>query len=136
MQADIHVVRGPDEHIRQSWSAAGAEYYPRLAKGAVNLFVPPAGVPEFDNIAACRIELADNFLEAGVGIATTRRKLEQEAAHLVAQNVGDQSEIPNEGLWTFKLLYMSDELANLHGVHKLLFAGRASPSLNAGYCRP
>ena len=63
VQAKIDVVRRPDKLIRQSWSAAGAEYYSCLAKGAVDLFVPPAGVPEFDNIAACRVELADNFLE-------------------------------------------------------------------------
>ena len=106
MQADIHFVRCPDEYIRQSWSAAGAEYYSCLAKGAVDLFVPPTGVPEFDNIAACRVELADNFLETGVGVAIARRKLEQEAAHLVPENVGDQSKIPNERLCVFKLLYM------------------------------
>jgi hypothetical protein len=77
VQAEIHLVRCPDKLIRQSWPATGAEYYSCFAKGAVDLFVPPAGVPEFDDISAGRIELADNILEPRLGVAIARRELEQ-----------------------------------------------------------
>ena len=55
MQTDIYLVCRADELIRQSWSAAGAEYYACLAKGAVNLFIPPALVPEFHDVAPAMI---------------------------------------------------------------------------------
>ena len=67
VQANINLLGRSDELIRQPRSAAGAEDYPSLAKGAVDLFVPPAGMPEFDDVAARGIKLADNVIEPGLG---------------------------------------------------------------------
>jgi hypothetical protein len=95
MQADIHFIGRANELVRQSGAAAGAEYYASFAKSAVNLLVPPALVSEFDDVAARRIELADNVIEPGLGVAVAWRQLKQKASHAAAQDVGDDSEIPD-----------------------------------------
>jgi hypothetical protein len=59
MQADVDFVGGPDKLVWQSRPAAGAENYAGLPKGVVNVFVPPTGVPELDDVAPRGIELAD-----------------------------------------------------------------------------
>ena len=85
MQANVNLIGGLDELIGQAWAAAGAEDDTRLAEGAENFFIPPTGVPEFHDVATCRIELADNIVEAGFGVAIARRQLKQETAHSVAE---------------------------------------------------
>src|SRR5712671_1520091 len=109
---------------------------PCLAKGAIDLFVPPAGMPEFDDVAARGIKLADNLLEPGLGVAIARRQLKQKASHAVAKDVGDHPKIPNERLCAFEPLDVSDVFADLDGVNELLLPGLASPGLNACNRRP
>ena len=50
MQADIHLVRGLDEVIGKLWTAARTEDDACFAEGLVDVFVPPARVPEFYNV--------------------------------------------------------------------------------------
>ena len=136
MQADVNFIGGSDQLVRQSRSAAGAEDDPGLAKGLIHLLVPPTGVPEFDDVAARGIKLADNVVEPGLGVAVARRKLKQKASHAVAQNVGDHPKIPNERLCALELLDVSNVFADLDGVDELLLAGLAPPGLNARNRRP
>ena len=136
MQADINFIGRPDELIGQARSAAGAEDDPCLAEGAVDLLIPPAGVPEFHDVAARGIELADNVIEPGLGVAIARRQLKQKAAHPVAEDIGDHPKILHESLRALELLDMGDELADLDGVNELFLAGLAAPGLNAGDRRP
>ena len=96
VQADVNLIRRPDELIGQARSAAGAEDDPSLSEGAVNLFVPPTDVPKFDDVAARGIELADDVVEPGLGEAVAWRELEQEAAHAIAEDVCDHSKILHE----------------------------------------
>jgi hypothetical protein len=73
VQADVNLIRCPDELIGQARSAAGTENDPSLSEGAVNLFIPPTDVPKFYDVAARGIELADNVIEPSSGEAIARR---------------------------------------------------------------
>ena len=106
-----------------SITTAGAEDNSGLSEDPVYLFIPPAGVPEFHNIAARGIELADNVIEPVLGEAIARRQLKQEAAHAIAKNIGDHPKVLYEGLCPLELLDVGDELADLDGVHELFFPG-------------
>ena len=68
---------------------------PDVPEGPVNFLIPPAGVPKLHNVAVRRIELAHYRVQPRFGVATARRQLEEEAAHPVAQNIGDYSKIPD-----------------------------------------
>ena len=75
MEANIDFVRCANEFIWQPRRAAGAEDNACLAKGAVDFLVPPAGVPEFDDVAPRGIELTYDVLEPYLGVAIARRHL-------------------------------------------------------------
>jgi len=64
MQAYIHFVSRPNELIRQSRPAAGAKNDPSFSEGAIDLFVPPACVPEFNDVAPRGIKLTNDILNA------------------------------------------------------------------------
>ena len=79
VQAHVDLVRRTDEFVGKTRPAAGAEYDPGLLKGAVDLLVPPALVPELHGVAARRIELAYDRLQARLSVAVAWRELEEEA---------------------------------------------------------
>jgi hypothetical protein len=93
MQADVNFIGGLDELIGQARAAARAEDDTCLAEGAVNFFIPPTGVPEFHDVAPGGIELVDNIVEAGFGVAIARRQPKQETAHSVAEEIRDHPKI-------------------------------------------
>lgn len=97
MHANVDFLSRPDKGLRQSRRATRAKNYARLTKGAVHVLVPPACVPEFDDIAPRRIKLANNVLEAHRGVSVARRKLKQKAAHPVAEKIGNHAKIFYEG---------------------------------------
>src|SRR5882757_8252612 len=136
MQADVNLVCGLDEFIGQAWAAAGAEDDTCLAEGAVNVFIPPTGVPEFHDVATSRIERADNIIEAGFGVVIARWQLKQETAHPVAEDIRDHAKILYESLRALELLDVGDELADLDRIDELFLAGLTAPGLNAGNGRP
>ena len=136
MQANVNLIGGLDELIGQAWAAAGAEDDTRLAEGAENFFIPPTGVPEFHDVATRRIELADNIVEAGFGVAIARRQLKQETAHSVAEDIRDHAKIPYESLRALELLDVGDELADLDRIDERFLARLTAPGLNAGNGRP
>ena len=76
MQADVNFIGSLDELIGQARAAARAEDDTCLAEGAVNFFIPPTGVPEFHDVATGRIELANNIIEASVGVAISSEATE------------------------------------------------------------
>ena len=123
MQADVNLIGGLDELIRQAWAAAGAEDDTRLAEGAVHIFIPPSGVPEFHDVATRGIELADNIFEAGCGVAIARRQLKQETAHPVAEDIRDHPKILYESLRALELLDVGDELADLDRIDEVFLPG-------------
>src|SRR6476619_3824381 len=108
MQADVNLVGGPDEFIGQARTAAGAEDDTCLAEGAVDIFIPPTGVPEFHDVATRGIELADNIFEAGFGVAIARRQLKQGTAHSVAEDIRDHPKILYESCRALELLDVGD----------------------------
>jgi hypothetical protein len=93
VQANVDFICCADELLGQAGSAAGAEDDPDLSEGAVHFLVPPAGVPEFNDVSARGIELADNVVEPGLRVAVARWQLKQKAAHPVAKDIGDHPEI-------------------------------------------
>jgi len=136
MQADVNLVGGLDELIGQARTAAGAEDDSCLAEGAVDIFIPPTGVPEFYDVATRGIELADNIFEAGFGVVIARRQLKQETAHSVAEDIRDHAEILYERLCALELLDVGDELADLDRIDERFLARLTAPGLNAGNGRP
>jgi len=92
-------------------------------KGPVDFLVPPAGVPEFDDIATGGIELAHNRVQPRLCVAVARRQLKQEAAHLLAQNIGEEAKIPYERFGALEPSYMSDEFTDFDSVNELFLAG-------------
>src|SRR3954465_11318686 len=123
MQADVNFIGCPDKLVGQAWPAATAEDNSGRFKGPINFLVPPAGVPELHNVTARGIELAHDRVQPRSCVAVARRQLEQQASHLLSQNVGDDAEIPNQRPGAFEALYMGDELTDLDGVNELLLAG-------------
>ena len=124
MQADVNLVGGLDELIGQAWATAGAEDDTRLGEGAVNFFIPPTGVPEFHDVATGRSELANNIIEASLGVAIARRQLKQETAHSVAEDIRDHPKILYESCRALELLDVGDELADLNRINEHFLAGR------------
>ena len=131
MKAHVDLVRRADEFVGKTGPAAGTEDNPGLPKGGVNLLVPPALVPEFHDVAARWIELADDRIQASLGIAKARRQLKEEATHPLAENIGDDAKIPHERFRAFELLDVRDELADLHRVNELHAARLTLPDLDA-----
>jgi len=113
VEAHIYLVSRADQVIWQSRRAARAKDDAGLSKGIVDVVVPPASVPEFDDVAACRIELADNIVEACSGVAVARRQLKQEAAHSIAEDIRNHPEILDESLGTLEFLDVGDESRRL-----------------------
>ena len=130
MQADVNFIGGLDELIGQARAAAC------LAEGAVNFFIPPTGVPEFHDVATGRIELANNIIEASLGVAIARRQLKQETAHSVAEDIRDHPKIFYECCRAFERLEVGDELADLNRINEHFLAGLTAPGLNARNGRP
>src|SRR3954469_25341852 len=113
VQADIDFVGRSYELVGQARCTARAEDDSGLSEGAVNLFIPPACVPKFHDVAARGVKLGDNIVEAGPGVAIARRQLKQETSHAFAQDIGDHSEIPDERLCAIEFLDVSDVVADL-----------------------
>ncbi len=136
VQPHINFIGGSNKHFRKAGTAAGAEYDSGLSKVAVNLFVPPARVPELHRIAARRIELTYNGGEAGLSVVVAWRELEEKAPHLLAEDISDHAEIPNERFSAFEPFYVGDELAHLDRVNEAFGTGLSPPSLDICNGRP
>ena len=93
MEAYIDFVRRANEFIWQSRRAAGAEDNACLAKGAVDFLIPPACVPEFNNVAPREIELTYDIVKACLRVALAWRQLKKETSHPISKNVGNHSEV-------------------------------------------
>src|SRR6202012_5717693 len=98
--------------------------------------VPPASVPELDDVAPRGVELAHNVVEPCPGEAISRRELKQKTAHAVAEDIGDHSKILNKVFCALELLHMRDELTDFDGVDQFPFARLPPPGLNVGNGRP
>ena len=123
MQADVNFIGCPDKLIGQAWPAAAAEDNSGLFKGPIHFLIPPAGVPKLHYIAAREIELAHNRVQPRLCVAVARRQLKQEAAHLLAQNIGEEAKIPYERFGALEPSYMSDEFTDFDSVNELFLAG-------------
>ena len=107
-----------------------------VAKGAIDVVIPPALVSKFYGIAPCRIELSDGECEPGRGESIARRELKEEAPHPLAEDVGDDPEVAYQGFGALELLDMDYELADLRSVDETPVARLTAPRLNACDGRP
>ena len=89
---------------------------PAFAKGVIHVLVPPAAVTEFDDVAPARVELADDRVQPRGGIVEARGQLKQQAAHVRAEQVGDQPEVTNQALRSLEAPGVGDELVDFDGV--------------------
>ena len=65
MEPDINFVCCPDQVVWQARAAAGAENDIVCAKSSENALIPPAAMPEFDNVTPGGVELGDNVVQPG-----------------------------------------------------------------------
>jgi hypothetical protein len=70
-------------------------------------------VPELDRVAARRIELADDRIQPGFGIAVARRQLEKKAPHPLPKNIRDDAEITDQRFCACELFDVCNGLADL-----------------------
>ena len=136
VQANVYFIGCSDEFIGQARSATRAEDDPGLLEGVIYLFIPPAGVAKFNDVASRRIKLGDDVVKSGLRVAVARGELEQKTAHAVAENIGDHSKILDESFGAREPLHMRDELTDFDGVNEFFLAGLAAPGLNVGNRRP
>ena len=76
-------------------------------------------MPKLDDIAALRIELAQNRFEARLAIMIAGRELKQETPHAFAEQVGDDPEILDQRFSASEFLDVRYELADFHRVGEL-----------------
>jgi hypothetical protein len=108
VEADIDVVGGPDQLVRQPRPAARAEDDPGRPEGLVDLLPPPARVPELDDVAPPRLELAHDRRQPLRRIVEARRQLEQQASHVRPEQVGDMAEVTHQPLRPHEAPRMGD----------------------------
>src|SRR5690348_11912261 len=106
MEAHVYLVGCLDEFVRQAGAAARAEDDPGVAKGAIDILVPPALVPEFHHVPPCRIELVHDRGKPGLGISVARRELKEKAPHPLTEDVGNDSEVAYQCFSALELLDM------------------------------
>src|SRR4030095_10599577 len=96
MAPHIDVVGSADQRVWQPRAAVGAENDIVCSKSGENALVPPAGMPEFDDVTPGRVELGDDALQPGAAKVKARRELKEKAAHTRTKEVGDMSEVADE----------------------------------------
>lgn len=132
VEAEVEVVGGFDEFIREAGTAGGAEDDAGGAEGIVDGLVPPAFVAKLDDIAAGRIELTHDALQASSGVVKAGRELEEEAAHARAKEIRDVAEIFDECFGSAEPLDVGDQLTDFDGVEKVFALDLAEPCLDGG----
>ena len=78
--------------------SARAENGPGFAERGKHLFVPPACMSEFHDVAPGSIQLAEDSLQPCLSEMNTGRQLKQETTHALAEQVGDETEVADEPL--------------------------------------
>ena len=108
VQPNVDFIGCTNQIIRKAGPAAGAEDRACITKRREHRFIPPTGVTKLHDIAPRGVKLAQNPTQSYFRKPVARRKLEQKAAHVVTENVGDQSEIPDEGFGALKSFDVSN----------------------------
>src|ERR1041385_8548512 len=75
VKANVNVIGCFDQLVRQAGTAARAEDRAGIAESVVPRLVPPAFMPEFDNVAPRMIELVQNAFQPSRRVVEAWRKL-------------------------------------------------------------
>ncbi len=136
VKTDEYIVRGFDQFVREAGTAGRAEDSPAFAKRGIHLFIPPARMAELDDVAAARIELAKNAVQAQRRVTKTGRELKQESSGAVAQQVRDQAEVLDQRIGTREAFDVGDEFIDLDSASKVGPIALAHPAANGSQRRP
>src|SRR5690242_17023775 len=93
-------------------------------------------MPKLDHVAARGIELANDRVQPGFGVAEAGRQLKQKTPHPLAKNFRNDPKIPNERLGSLERLDMRDEFADFNRIDELRVAGLTPPRLDVRDRRP
>lgn len=90
-------------------------------------------MPELHDIAVRAIELANNRIQAGFGVALAGWKLEEP---IRSPRMSATTEIPDQGFGPLEPFHMGYELAHLYRVYEFSVARLTPPGLNVRDGRP
>src|SRR4030095_4560325 len=136
MEPHIDCVACPAQRAWRPRAAAGAENDIVCAKSGENALVPPAGMPEFDDVTPGRVELSDDALQPGVAKVKARRELKEKAAHARTKEVGDMSEVADECVRSDEPFDVSDQFRNFDRVNKFSSSRLPPPPAHRGWSGP
>ena len=104
-----------------------------------NAYIRPratSSVAELDDVAAARVELAEDRLQPSRGVVEARRQLEQQAPHVRPEQVGDEAEVTNQALRALEAPGVCDQLVDLDGVDERPVVALPEPGLDGRQRRP
>ena len=136
MEPDINFVCCPDQLVRQPRAAAGAENDIVGAKSVEDALVPPAAMPEFDDITSGWLELGDDALQPGAAKVKAGRELKEKAAHARTKEVGDMSEVADECVRSAEPFDVGNEFGNFDSVDKFSSSCLFPPPGHGGWSGP
>ena len=136
MEPDINFVCCLDQVVRQPRAAAGAENDIVSAKSVEDALVPPAAMPEFNDITPGRIELSDDALQPRAAKVKAGRELKEKAAHARTKEVGDMSEVADECVRSAEPFDVGDQFGNFDSVDKFSSSCLFPPPGHGGWSGP
>ena len=136
MEPDINFVCCPNQLVWQPRATAGAENDIVGAKSVENPLVPPAAMPEFDDITSGWIELGDDALQPGAAKVKAGRELKEKAAHARTKEVGDMSEVADECVRSAEPFDVGDHFGNFDSVDKFSSSCLPPPPGHGGWSWP
>jgi len=136
MESDINFVCCLDQVVREPRTAAAAENDIAGAKSVEDALVPPAVMPEFDDITSGWIELGDDALQPGAAKVKAGRKLKKKAARARTKEVGDMSEVADECVRSAEPFDVSNQFGNFDSVDKFSPSCLPPPPGHRGWSWP
>src|ERR1700683_4471237 len=136
VKANVNIVSSLDQFIGQLWPAAGTEDDSRISESSVDIFIPPAAVTKFHDVASFRIELRNDSAEACRRIVEAGRKLKKKTTHARTQQIGDVSKIAYQRLGAREPFNMGDKFRDFDGVNKFAATNLAQPSFYRSHRGP
>ncbi len=112
-------VGGLDENVWEPWTTTRTEDRAGLPEGIIHGLVHQLACRNSTTLRAARIKLAEQCCQPRTRESIAWRKLEQEAAHPISEQIGDKAEVLDEGLCAAQLLSVRDELTDLDRVNKV-----------------
>ncbi len=125
MKAVVNNGRVNNKIIGQFWMTAAAKTNAMLCQIIINFLLPPAAMPEFNNIVEALVYTADKSLQHFFTILYLRGKLKKHSAQFSSQALLHNSvKIIQQLFCTVKFFIMGDNAGHFQGENKIARACR------------